>query len=603
MYLAALEKIPQERPAFLAEACAGDAALRQEVESLLAYAPGADQFLQAAVREVASQASSYDATATLETASISGDPPKLGRYQVIEKIGMGGMGVVYRAIDPAIGRTVAVKTILASKAGGPDSPMRTRLLRESQAVGRLSHPNIVAVYDVGEEDATAYIVMEYVQGRTLAQVIHEQPAPQTTAETIRIVQECAAALDYAHSRGVVHRDIKPANIMLQADGTVKVTDFGIAKLSEVSALTQTAVTVGSPDYMAPEQWRGEAVTGKADQYALASVAYAMLTGRRPFESDSLASMAAMTLYQDPPAAVTLNARLSPKVDEVLRKALSKVAETRYGTCTEFALALCNACEGAPGPANGRANQPKWMAVGGAVSLAVCVSLAGWLLYFHEGGGHSKTAKAEKTVAVEPPRTPPPTVTPAPVVAPTPAPGPPTARRGTPPPADAELEGERFLHQGNYAEAVKDFTRSLATNPDYRSYFGRASAYRQLQEDEKAVADYSQAIALKPDSAAYYDRAVCRARLGLDDAAADDYDHALQLDPANAHNWNGRGVIYLKKGGYKKARDCFTRAIELDGTFADAYKNRAKAKLKLDDPAGAKEDTTKAESLLQASPKR
>jgi serine/threonine protein kinase len=346
LYHSALQKEAGERAEFLRESCAADPSLRQEVESLLAVADDADGYLNAAVRG-AFQPSGVNAAAApqRETPTASS---RLGRYQLLNEIGRGAMGVVYRALDPAIGRTVAIKTILLDdEAGEKSSERRRRLLRESQAGGQLSHPHIVAVHDVSEEGKTAYIVMEYVVGRTLDQAVSNDPSLRSVSQALRIVEECASALDYAHSRGVVHRDIKPANIMLQADGAVKIADFGIAKAAQFTPLTQSAVIVGSPHYMAAEQWKGEAVTGRTDQYALAAVAFGLLTGSRPFESDTMASLAAKALYEEPPAATSVNPALPASLDDVLRKALSKNAAARYETCSQFATALREACANPP----------------------------------------------------------------------------------------------------------------------------------------------------------------------------------------------------------------------------------------------------------------
>jgi serine/threonine protein kinase len=256
------------------------------------------------------------------------------------------MGVVYRALDPTIGRTVAIKTILVSGQGSEEQHLarRARLLRESQAAGQLSHPNIVAVHDVGEQGDTTYIVMECIVGQTLEQSMTGAPGPRNAAESLSILADCARALDYAHGKGVVHRDIKPGNIILQSDGVVKIADFGIAKMLESSTLTQTAAVVGSPHFMAPEQLKGEAVSGRTDQYALAVVAYALLAGRLPFDADSMATLVTKTLYQDPPPALSANPTVDMAGDGVLRKALAKAPEARYASCTEFVAALRAALE-------------------------------------------------------------------------------------------------------------------------------------------------------------------------------------------------------------------------------------------------------------------
>jgi serine/threonine protein kinase len=590
LYAAALEKDPGERAAFLKQACGADTTLRTEIESLLAFAAGADAVLQGAVQEAVADIPHARFPETRESPA-TGDLPKLGRYELIEKIGRGGMGVVYRAMDPAIGRVVAIKTILPKDAEGEDSQLRARLVRESQAVGRLSHPNIVAVHDVGEEGQTSYIVMEYVDGRTLDQILREDPARLSNPEIVRIIEECAGALDYAHGRGVVHRDIKPANVMLQRDGTVKIADFGIAMVSQASALTQKSMTMGSPNYMAPEQWRGERATGQADQYALAALAYTVLAGRRPFEEDTLAGLAAKVLYQNPPAALSFNPRLNPMVDVVLRKALSKKAERRYPTCAGFARELRGAVDGTQAPPS--AATRKWWMVASASALIAVLSAAGWFYYadhlrreatparIDQAPSPAKTLPPESKVAQVPPSTlvPPSKGSTSPGGSSSPGNNSSQAS-GAAGQSDSEPLAEAFLKQHDYAQAIRYFTLAIATKPSYRAYYGRASAHRLLNQMENAVADYGQAILLDPNSAsAYHNRAVCEMRLGLEKNAADDYDQALKLDPTNPRTWNDRGAIYLKNGGYHKAEDCFSRAIELDNGFAVAYRNRGQAEKK------------------------
>ena len=464
-------------------------------------------------------------------------------------------------------------------------------MRESQAGGRLAHPNIVAVHDVCLEDETSYIVMEFIPGRNLGQAMREDPSLRASSEAVRIVQECAAALDYAHNRGVIHRDIKPANILIQADGVVKIADFGIAKVSQYSGLTQSAIAVGSPDYMAPEQWRGEPVTGRTDQYALATVAYVLMTGRRPFEGESVASLAAMTLHQEPPSAMTFNSQLSPAVDAVLRRALSKAAEARYASCSEFALELRRAWESrarrlarAGGRAAPRSNAGKWMMAVLGTALLAAVCFASWLFLHRSAATAKRPVETAHTL---------------------PAPAPPQPSGEAPPRqavvhyGDDERRAEALSKQGDSAGAVKLFTKVIEARPDYKSYFGRASAYQHMEEPEKAIADYSQAIRFKPDNAlAYHDRAVCEMRTDRVDDAIRDYDRALELDPGNPLTWNGRGAIYLKKGGYNKAINCFNKAIDLDPGFVKAYQNRAAAGKKLNDTAASEADLKKVDALKQ-----
>ena len=204
---------------------------------------------------------------------------QIGRYEILNELGRGAMGVVYRARDTKIGREVAIKTIkLAEQADESETErLRERLFREAQSAGRLSHPGIVTIYDVAEESGLAYITMEFVDGETLQAMMDSGRAeePEFIADILR---QTAAALDYAHSKEIVHRDVKPANIMVTPDGTVKITDFGIARISS-SKLTQTGTVMGTPSYMSPEQVRGDPISGASDQFSLGVITYELLTDR------------------------------------------------------------------------------------------------------------------------------------------------------------------------------------------------------------------------------------------------------------------------------------------------------------------------------------
>ncbi len=273
----------------------------------------------------------------------------VGRYEIESELGRGAMGVVFRARDPAIGRTVAIKTIRLSELAEPleQVRLRNRLLHEARSAGVLSHPGIVTIYDVSEQDDTAYVAMEFVNGPTLEQVLSGQQPPDATT-IFRVLRETAAALDYAHKKGIIHRDIKPANIMIHEDGTVKICDFGVAKIPAPQLATQAGLVVGTPSYMSPEQALGRPVDGRSDQFSLAVIAFELLTGGKPFVSEQLAALVYKIAHEDPPVPSKLNPTVNWQVDLVLQRALQKGPAARFPSCTEFVTALeaaCKSCKG------------------------------------------------------------------------------------------------------------------------------------------------------------------------------------------------------------------------------------------------------------------
>ncbi|MGO9095462.1 MAG: protein kinase domain-containing protein [Bryobacteraceae bacterium] len=264
----------------------------------------------------------------------------IGRYQILSELGRGAMGVVYRALDPAINRPVAIKTIKLEEFSDPveRERLRERLFREAQSAGILSHPNIVTVYDVGEEGDVTYIAMEFVNGSSLEKLL-KAPQPPEAQMVLSILQQTAAALDFAHKKGIVHRDIKPANIMLDEDGTAKIADFGVAKIAQSQQMTQTGMVLGTPNYMSPEQVQGKSVDGRADQFSLGVAAYEMLTGEKPFAAETLTTVLYKIVSEEPLPPQHLNPTLAWAVAMVLSRALSKDPAKRYPTCTEFIAAL------------------------------------------------------------------------------------------------------------------------------------------------------------------------------------------------------------------------------------------------------------------------
>ena len=269
---------------------------------------------------------------------------QIGRYRIVGELGRGAMGVVYHATDPSIGRSVAIKTIRILDINDTQqrNRLRERLFREARSAGVLSHPNIVTIYDMDEVDGLAYIAMAYVNGPTLEKILASESAI-SGAKMLRILRQAAAALDYAHSKGIVHRDVKPANIMTDEDGSVKITDFGIAKITEGARSTETRTVAGTPNYMSPEQVQGFTVDGRSDQFSLAVIAYEILTGERPFIGEHLSTIVFKIVAEQPPPAPRINSTLTPQIDEVLRKGLAKKPEDRYPNCSNFVGALELAC--------------------------------------------------------------------------------------------------------------------------------------------------------------------------------------------------------------------------------------------------------------------
>ncbi|HSS71460.1 MAG TPA: serine/threonine-protein kinase [Casimicrobiaceae bacterium] len=272
----------------------------------------------------------------------------IGKYEIRREIGRGAMGVVYEGYDPAIKRVVALKTIRSDQlASDQPEAVIARFRREAVASGRLNHPNIVAIYDLGEDNGTWFIAMEYVQGRELKECFQDNERFKTT-DIVRIMSQILSALDYSHRQGVIHRDVKPANIFLLPDGSVKVADFGIAHI-ESSNLTQAGTVMGTPAYMSPEQIMGLPVDGRSDLFSAGVILYQFLTGERPFAGSTATTTMQKVLKEEPLAPSTLNVQLSPAMDAVVRKALAKNADERFQTAREFAEAIRAAAPGAAVP--------------------------------------------------------------------------------------------------------------------------------------------------------------------------------------------------------------------------------------------------------------
>jgi serine/threonine protein kinase len=265
---------------------------------------------------------------------------RFGRYEILAELGRGAMGIVYKARDPKINRVVAVKTVsLAGQPPEEELEYRERFFREAEAAGRLSHPGIVTIFDVGEEPEThaPYIVMEFVAGQSLDKLLLARPENKLAPEVaLQVALELAEALDCAHGQGVVHRDLKPANILVTEDGHVKIADFGVAKLN-LATHTSGGRVLGTPAYMSPEQLGGEAVDGRSDLFSLGVVLYTVLTGYRPFQGNSALTVAFKVVNRDPVPATVLDTELPPGLDYIITRAIAKDPSERYQRGMEMAL--------------------------------------------------------------------------------------------------------------------------------------------------------------------------------------------------------------------------------------------------------------------------
>ena len=267
-------------------------------------------------------------------------PGRLGRYEIVQEIGRGAMGVVYRARDPVINRDVALKTIpLATEFEGRElEEARAKFFREAETAGRLSHPHIVTIYDAGEQDGTAYIAMELLRGRHLVEyAAAARLLPPAIA--IEVTARLADALHYAHQQGVVHRDVKPANVVFDPpSGELKITDFGIARLTD-SGRTRTGLVLGTPSFMSPEQLQGRAVTGRSDLFSLAVTLFQLLTGQLPFRADSMPALMFKIAHDEAPPVDVVRSGLPAGLPVFFDRALAKEPADRHESGAEFAEAL------------------------------------------------------------------------------------------------------------------------------------------------------------------------------------------------------------------------------------------------------------------------
>jgi len=315
-----------------------------------------------------------------------------GRYEILQELGRGAMGVVYQAQDPQINRTIALKVLREDRVTSEDFVQR--FLKEAMAIGRLSHPNIVTIYDVGRDHGTVYLAMEFLEGRPFNDIIRESTlSPRQIAELAIQLADC---LDYAHKKGIVHRDIKPSNIMMTPDGKVKLTDFGIARIEDASMHQQTRAgeILGTPVYMSPEQVMGQQLDGRSDLYSLGVILYELAAGSRPYSGENLASIFRAITLDNPKDPAEIHAGIPPGLAKLIMKSLNKKADDRFQTGSEMAEAFRGLLKEMESAGEQKVLEPKKMpytAVLAAVMIILLSAAGAWYISSGRKGPDSSAA--------------------------------------------------------------------------------------------------------------------------------------------------------------------------------------------------------------------
>jgi tetratricopeptide (TPR) repeat protein/tRNA A-37 threonylcarbamoyl transferase component Bud32 len=572
-------------------------------------------------------------------------PERIGRYRVLGRIGQGGMGTVYRAEDPQLERVVAVKV---PRFEGPEHLRETaakRFLREARAAAQVRHPHVCPIHDVGEQDGVPYVVMEYVEGQSLADRLAGHRRYEDPAEAVRLVRQVAEALEAVHARGLIHRDLKPGNILLDTARGAILTDFGLARSQQDGEhLTADGALLGTPAYMAPEQVSKTVgpVGPWTDLYSLGVVLYQMLTGRLPFEGQALELLYSVA-HETPDAPSKSRPDLDPSLEGIVLRAMARRPDERYRSAREFADALEHwsasasrtpPAASAEGPPSGkpaaavvRAALPDGSAVtvtleGGVARpgkmnvriqeqrgrkkrrlLVVSVTLALALLAVvlglsvrYEMKADPKAEAARQKAPAEAAR---------------------QAEAKTPSVQLVVVKGQALYQQHEYDKAIEQFNEALRLSPNSAAALAcRAEAYLALHEPDKARADAEQAIRLEPTHAvAWTTRGHAHAAAKAYDAALADFTEALRLqeqlvrDHPNAAQYqadlagvyNSRGFAHSQQKAYDAAIQDYTRAIQLDPKFALAFVNRGTSRLAKKEYDLAIADCTEAVRLDPALP--
>jgi serine/threonine protein kinase/Flp pilus assembly protein TadD len=523
---------------------------------------------------------------------MAGDlPERFGPYKVEERLGAGGMGEVYRARDTRLGREVAIKVIAREKAN--NAALLARFDREARAASALSHPNIVGVYDIGEQDGAPYIVSEFVRGESLRQIVSRGPLPYN--QFMRIAAQIADALAAAHAAGIVHRDLKPENIMVTPEGRAKILDFGLARrtLQAVSNsdstvtlmnITLPGTVLGTAGYMSPEQILGTPVDHRSDIFSAGVVLYEMASGERAFQRRTSIEVMSSVIKDDPPR---LEGKIVPALERIIRRCIEKDAGKRFQSASELSAAL-ESPNAAPVPS--LKSRPRWT---GWAAAAVAVIAAGvyWRL---ERKPPSLQATVSTAVSAS--------ESSAPVGKPAGIPVPPAV----PPVPQAAAEKAAPLPTGDVNRAgpettdaaqVLSYVRRYPASKDaaYQQAFGDGILLLSQRKWAAAVDRLNLAIQLKPDSAAAY-LGRCRAEAAQDQyqQAITDCSEAIHYNPDSADAYHERGNSYLLTDQFERAIDDMNVAIRMgDSNLDQAHSIRGRAHSAMNEWGDAIQDFNEA----------
>jgi serine/threonine protein kinase/Tfp pilus assembly protein PilF len=574
------------RAAFLARACSGDENLRREVDLLISGHNQAGSFISAPPDQCATEL-----MARRQGSLMPGQV--IGHYEIAAHLGSGGMGEVYLAEDSKLGRKVAIK-LLPHKLLG-DKQAKSRLLREARAAAKLDHPNICAIYEVGEDRNITYIAMQYVEGETLASLIKSKPLGLN--ESLDVGTQVASALGEAHSHGIIHRDIKPQNIILNPRGQVKVLDFGVAKIVHLdqapdskaeteSLLTGEGMILGTVGYMSPEQARSDPTDARSDLFSLGAVLYECVTGRAAFSGSSLMEIWAQVIHVDPPAPSRIDPSVPPKLDQVILKALAKKAEERYQSAVEVLTELRDVRDmfysGAAAQPTVVEPRPPLVRILRTIStvfrrntlLTAALTILILLVALVAISRFSRRAHYQLS---------------------------PEARRWY----DAGLQA---IHEGAYFQATKALERTINLDAKFPLGHARlAEAWAELDYADRAKDELLSATSLVPDRAAlprmdalYLEAVTAVLRQDFPDAV-DKYSKIVEqaVDSEKSSAYFDLGRAHEKNEDTAKALESYLEATKCDSQYAAAFMRQGILYGRQQNFKSALEAFDKAEGIYQA----